>query len=1185
MRRLKIKVSIRTQLLVIVLTMALLSLLVLALVTGVFFTKNLISTSLEKLQVISQLKGAQISQTYNYNYYQLYSLALREDIKNALTNYRVGNTSEGVFSTGQELLQQYIDSTENFFNAALYSVDGDKLFDVTNVVLQANISNELEAQLKPLGRENETIPLLLQANRVLFTGPILNDTTPDIYGTRTYLFSLTLPVYANSSILISTPDLAGFMTVVINANAMELITTDNAALDTSRVNIIKAVTNPSNISDYLGFSYAFEPAGFNDPEFTTQVFPLENYPLIESVFEDQIQSGTDTHYVTPMNITCAMGYNLIEIAGENWIVFVEQDLSDFLATPNKLAKIIVGVVIGLAVLICLITFPLAYYGVRPIMKLQKATEEITYGRGLGRRSQSSKFFKSKEGFSFKNYYHSRDGSNISVAASSHAQNTVSPRISDLSSPHSNATSTSGHLSSTNGDHFIIPNRISLSKRFITDELSELTELFNAMTDELDKQYTHLEDRVRERTRELEKLKILAESADEAKTVFISQISHELRTPLNGILGLCSVCIAEDDPTSIKESLKLIFRSGELLLHILTELLTFSKNTLKKSKLENKDFKMLEIAWQIKSIFGKLAFDQNVDLTIFIKPNLVRKMILFGDSNRIIQVLMNLVSNSLKFTPIDGKVDVRIRCLGEYDEDRSRAADYKKVYTKHNITLEDEPHKDDHNEDTRSLSEKSFIQFDNDDIQSIHTISTTEYNNAIFESQFRKRFNNHSSENSPTSTTDVGSSRNSTFTNQDSDKFSNSDDTDVQYDTAGGDDEGDDEIKHYKVKQLEETKTWVMEFVVQDTGPGIDPKLREKVFEPFIQGDQTLSRSHGGTGLGLSICRQLASMMHGTLELESDVGKGSKFIFRIPVPQVKELQITSKKDEEDLYDDEFNPDSKKTRRVKIVEPNESIPMSIRRSSGEESNSLKSRGSQDANLLKLNIPTSNTPITLQFLPQALQSPSSSIQSASYFVDKPSLLTKSSTGTAHSVPSSSNNSSSTNSSPISNYTTPKSLSQTRFPTMSSPQEVDDRSATASPERPSLKILVAEDNLVNQEVIKRMLILEGFNNIKLACDGQELIDFLKLELDKDQDYDLIFMDVQMPKLDGVSATEYIRNEMNYKGPIVALTLYADESNVAKCLECGMSGFLAKPIRRGQLKKIIQEFGYSNPSKEHTAN
>jgi osomolarity two-component system sensor histidine kinase SLN1 len=83
------------------------------------------------------------------------------------------------------------------------------------------------------------------------------------------------------------------------------------------------------------------------------------------------------------------------------------------------------------------------------------------------------------------------------------------------------------------------------------------------------------------------------------------------------------------------------------------------------------------------------------------------------------------------------------------------------------------------------------------------------------------------------------------------------------------------------------KTLMFEFEVEDTGPGIPEHLQQRVFEPFVQGDLGLSKKYGGTGLGLSICSQLASLMGGSITLESTLGVGTRFNMRIPLKFVKE----------------------------------------------------------------------------------------------------------------------------------------------------------------------------------------------------------------------------------------------------------------------------------------------------------
>jgi osomolarity two-component system, sensor histidine kinase SLN1 len=124
----------------------------------------------------------------------------------------------------------------------------------------------------------------------------------------------------------------------------------------------------------------------------------------------------------------------------------------------------------------------------------------------------------------------------------------------------------------------IPQRVPEKHHLIHDELTDLTSTFNEMSDELSVQYSQLEERVKIRTAELEQSRNAAQDANESKTLFVTNISNELRTPLNGILGMCAVAIQEKDMSSVRQSLKIIYKSGSLLSHLLNDLLTFSRNS-------------------------------------------------------------------------------------------------------------------------------------------------------------------------------------------------------------------------------------------------------------------------------------------------------------------------------------------------------------------------------------------------------------------------------------------------------------------------------------------------------------------------------------------------------------------------------------------------------------------------------
>lgn len=132
-------------------------------------------------------------------------------------------------------------------------------------------------------------------------------------------------------------------------------------------------------------------------------------------------------------------------------------------------------------------------------------------------------------------------------------------------------------------------------------------------------------------------------------------------------------------------------------------------------------------------------------------------------------------------------------------------------------------------------------------------------------------------------------------------------------------------------------------------------------------------------------------------------------------------------------------------------------------------------------------------------------------------------------------------------------------------------------------LRVLVADDNSTNVEVVSRMLKLEDVYDVTIAKDGQEAYDLVKATMAKNKSFDVIFMDVQMPNLDGLQSTRLIR-EMGYTSPIVALTAFSEESNVKECMDSGMDEFLSKPIRRPALKQVLKKFA-TIPEEPETAS
>jgi osomolarity two-component system, sensor histidine kinase SLN1 len=387
------------------------------------------------------------------------------------------------------------------------------------------------------------------------------------------------------------------------------------------------------------------------------------------------------------------------------------------------------------------------------------------------------------------------------------------------------------------------------------------------------QYERLEQRVRERTAELERSKKAAEAANQSKTLFIANISHELKTPLNGILGLTTVCMNEDDVSKIRSTLGTIYKSGDLLLHLLTDLLTFSKNEVGQQLLiDESEFRLSDLSTQLVPTFDKQAREGQIDLKVMYLgtsdafgntgdgageklygphgTGRIRDMTLWGDKNRILQVLMNFVSNSLKFTPPQGSVTVRIRCIGLAElEQQSRAGSMRKS------SVNSRKSKTSSNKRVRmsdsSLAQKGYSDSDMSD---------------------NEKGGHHHKHGTP----------------------SKHEEKQLSISLAGGTAHIAKIVERRRSQSPPpiNTKDLVFEFEVEDTGPGIPEDQQQKIFEPFVQGDLGLSKKYGGTGLGLSICAQLAALMGGHISLASTVGLGSKFTMLIPLRYVSERTASS-----------------------------------------------------------------------------------------------------------------------------------------------------------------------------------------------------------------------------------------------------------------------------------------------------
>ena len=344
---------------------------------------------------------------------------------------------------------------------------------------------------------------------------------------------------------------------------------------------------------------------------------------------------------------------------------------------------------------------------------------------------------------------------------------------------------------------------------------------------------------------------------------------------------------------------------------------------------------------------------------------------------------------------------------------------------------------------------------------------------------------------------------------------------------------------------------LLRFEVADTGIGLSPAQRDKLFQSFVQADNSISRRYGGTGLGLAISKQLVGLMQGDIGVDSELGKGSTFWFTVRM-KVAPAAMRS------LL---LSPDLRHLK-VLVVDDNasagKSTQMLLERMSFQVS--VASAGA-DALAALTAAAQQGIPFDLLVLDWAMPGMSGDEVArrlpALGLARVPSLIVVSGLGAADVVQQArALGAAQVLQKPV----TSSSLFDAVVATMSaaSPgaaQRVSESAADVSAIA-GARVLLVEDNLLNQEVALAFL-REAQLRVDVAGDGREAIE--KVQRVR---YDLVLMDMQLPEVDGLAATRAIRALPGLGDlPIVAMTANAMESDRQRCLQAGMNDHLAKPI------------------------
>ena len=348
----------------------------------------------------------------------------------------------------------------------------------------------------------------------------------------------------------------------------------------------------------------------------------------------------------------------------------------------------------------------------------------------------------------------------------------------------------------------------------------------------------------------------------------------------------------------------------------------------------------------------------------------------------------------------------------------------------------------------------------------------------------------------------------------------------------------------------------LRFVVEDTGIGIKNEQLDHLFEPFTQADGSTTRQYGGTGLGLSICRQLTALMGGSISASSAPGKGSRFEFELPFEAAappKQLPINS-----DLVGKRvLLVDDNAAARQIITELLQSLAFKVELvASGRDALGLLSSGDKSFDLVLLDwqMPEMDgVELTRRIRALDLPQPPRIVIMTAYGREAIEQQIDLSPVDGFLIK------------PITPSQLLDSVVRAFAEREAQPQLPSQAVATERPAPLSGRVLLVEDNPINQQVAKEILQQAGLQ-VEVCDNGQEALDALDAA-----SFDLVLMDIQMPVMDGYEATRQIRSQARFASlPVIAMTANAMAGDAELSLSTGMNGHIPKPVDPAVLYETI---------------
>jgi PAS domain S-box-containing protein len=368
---------------------------------------------------------------------------------------------------------------------------------------------------------------------------------------------------------------------------------------------------------------------------------------------------------------------------------------------------------------------------------------------------------------------------------------------------------------------------------------------------------------------------------------------------------------------------------------------------------------------------------------------------------------------------------------------------------------------------------------------------------------------------------------------------------------------------------EENQRNILRFEVSDTGIGIPEERCQAIFDRFVQADGSTTRRYGGTGLGLAISKQLVEMMGGEIGVNSEVGHGSTFWFTLPLQKAQVSQPVAAAAPANLQDFRvlIVDDNATNRRIfsrmlenfgyqvtAIASGQEVLPTLFR--------ALLTKEPYQLILLDMQMPGMDGEQTLQMIRREPLTQDVKVVVLTSMGRRNELDRVIELGVSGYLLK-----------PIKQYQLRETLESIFVGKKGSSRQMvtytSGNPATTRDDGQPVHLLLVEDNVINQKMARALLTRQGYQ-VDLAGNGMEAV-----TVARSGGYDLIFMDVQMPDMDGFEATRLIREEEGSQRhtPIIAMTAYALHGDRQRCLDAGMDDYVSKPLDPRKVIQTIQRW------------